>query len=45
MSEFILYNTQDGKSEIKIILDSKSQTIWLNQKQIAEPFDLSIKTH
>ena len=44
MSEFILYNTEDGKSEIKIILDNESQTIWLNQKQIAELFDLSIKT-
>lgn len=44
MSEFILYNTEDGKSEIKIILDSKSQTIWLNQKQIAELFDLSVPT-
>lgn len=44
MSEFILYNTEDGQSEIKIILDSQSQTIWLNQKQIAELFDLNIKT-
>lgn len=44
MSEFILYNTQEGKSEIKIILDSDSQTIWLNQKQISLLFDLSIKT-
>jgi hypothetical protein len=44
MSEFILYNTEDGKSEIKIILDSQSQTIWLNQKQIAELFDLTVPT-
>lgn len=44
MSEFILYNTEDGKSEIKIILDSESKTIWLSQKQIAELFDLKIPT-
>lgn len=44
MSEFILYNTEDGKAEIKIILDSDSKTIWLSQKQIAELFDLGVPT-
>lgn len=44
MSEFILYNTEDGKSEIKIILDSEAKTIWLTQKQIADLFDLKIPT-
>jgi hypothetical protein len=44
MSEFILYNTEDGKAEIKIILDNKFQTIWMTQKQIAELFDLSVPT-
>lgn len=44
MSEFILYNTEDGKSEIKIILDNESKTIWLSQKQMAELFDLKVHT-
>jgi hypothetical protein len=44
MSDFILYNTEDGKAEIKIILDSESQTIWLNQKQMAELFDVKSNT-
>lgn len=44
MSEFILYNTEDGKSEIKIILDNETKSIWLSQKQMAELFDVSIKT-
>lgn len=44
MSEFILYNTNDGKSEIKLILDNESKTVWLTQKQMAELFDVSVKT-
>lgn len=44
MNEFILYSTDDGKAEIKIILDHNSHTIWLSQKQIAELFDVSVKT-
>ena len=42
--DFILYNTQDGNSEIKLILDSDSKTVWLTQKQMAELFDVSVKT-
>ncbi len=44
INEIILYNTEDGKAEIKIILDSETQTIWLSQAQISELFDVSIKT-
>lgn len=44
MSEFILYNTEDGKSEIKLILDNETKTVWLSQKQIAELFDVSVPT-
>lgn len=44
MSEFILYNTEDGRSEIKIILDNESRTIWLNQKQMSDLFNVSLKT-
>ena len=44
MNEFILYNTDDGKAEIKIILDNNSHTIWLSQKQMAELFDVKVHT-
>jgi hypothetical protein len=44
MNEFILYNTEDGKAEIKIILDNETKTIWLNQKQMAELFDIKSNT-
>lgn len=43
-NEIILYNTEDGKTEIKIILDSDTQTIWLNQTQMAALFNVSVKT-
>jgi hypothetical protein len=44
MNEFVLYQTEDGKAEIKIILDNETKTIWLNQKQMAELFDVNVKT-
>ncbi len=44
LNEIILYNTEDGKSEIKIILDSETQTIWLTQNQMAELFDIKPNT-
>lgn len=44
MNDFILYNTEDGKAEIKIILDNETKTIWLNQKQMAELFDIKSNT-
>lgn len=44
MNEFILYSTEDGKTEIKIILDNETKTIWLNQKQIADLFDIKSNT-
>lgn len=43
-SEFILYNTDDGKVELEIKLDHEGQTIWLTQSQMAELFAVSIKT-
>lgn len=35
-SEIILYQTQDGKTKIEVILDNG--TVWLNQYQLAELF-------
>lgn len=44
MSEFVLYNTEDGSSEIKLILDHETKTVWLSQKQMAELFDVKVHT-
>lgn len=40
--EIILYKTEDGKSQLDVRLED--ETIWLNQKQIAELFDKDYKT-
>lgn len=36
---FIIYSTDESNVNIQILADSKNETIWLNQKQIAEIFD------
>ncbi len=43
-SEIILYNTDDGQVELEIKLDHEGQTIWLTQSQMAELFEVSVKT-
>lgn len=47
-NNFILYSTADNKTNIQIIADSKNETIWLTQSQIADIFDTTkqnISTH
>lgn len=39
MSDFILYTTEDGRSQIK--LRTKDQTVWLTQREMAQLFDVS----
>ena len=43
-SEILFYNTEDGEVELEIKLDQEGQTIWLTQHQMAELFDVSVKT-
>ncbi|AGH94446.1 virulence RhuM family protein [Pseudobdellovibrio exovorus] len=43
-NEILIYNTDDGKVQLEIKLDHEGQTIWLTQNQIAELFDVSLKT-
>ncbi|WP_249934730.1 virulence RhuM family protein [Campylobacter sp. RM15925] len=38
---FIIYSTSDNKINIQILADRENETIWLNQKQIAEIFETS----
>ena len=37
MNALILYTTEDGKSQIKLLADQ--QTVWLSQLEMAERFD------
>ncbi len=39
MNDLILYTTDDGRSQIK--LRAKDQTVWLTQREMAQPFDVS----
>jgi hypothetical protein len=39
-NKIILYSSEDGKTEIEVSLDG--ETVWLNQKQIAELFQTTV---
>ncbi|KKP71448.1 MAG: Phosphoribosylaminoimidazole-succinocarboxamide synthetase [Candidatus Moranbacteria bacterium GW2011_GWE2_35_2-] len=41
-NKIILYKTEDGKTEIEVNLEG--ETVWLNQKQMAELFDKDVRT-
>ncbi|WP_288841898.1 virulence RhuM family protein [uncultured Deefgea sp.] len=36
MSEFLIYQTEDGKTQLSVVLEN--ETLWLNQKQLTELF-------
>ena len=40
--DVILYNTEDGKVQLEVQLDR--ETVWLNQRQMAELFDKDTDT-
>lgn len=39
MSEFLIYQTEKGATEISVLLEG--ETVWLNQKQLSELFGKS----
>ena len=41
-NQIIIYNTEDGQTKIEVKM--KDETVWLNQKQMAELFDKDRKT-
>lgn len=41
-SEFLLYQTVDGQTRLEVRLES--ETVWLNQKQMAELFQKDVRT-
>ena len=36
MSEFLIYQSEDGRTQINVMLEA--ETVWLNQKQLTELF-------
>lgn len=40
-SEFIFYRSDEGNINIQVIVDENSETIWVNQKSMAEIFDVT----
>jgi len=42
MSEIIIYTTQNGQTKLEVTLEN--ETIWLNQKQIAQLYQKSKST-
>lgn len=40
MSDVIIYNTQDGKAALSFF--AKDGMVWMNQNELAEPFDTSV---
>ena len=41
-NKIIIYNAEDGQTKIDVRLES--DTVWLNQRQMAELFDKDVKT-
>lgn len=41
-NQIVIYNTEDGQTKIEVKM--KDETVWLNQKQMAELFDKDRKT-
>ena len=41
-SEFLLYQTEDGRTRIDVRLEN--ETVWLNQSQMCELFDKDKRT-
>jgi len=39
INQIIIYNTEDGQTKLEVTL--KNETVWLNQRQMAELFDCS----
>ncbi|ASV29841.1 virulence RhuM family protein [Maribacter cobaltidurans] len=43
-SEFIFYRSDEGNINIQVIVDDNSETIWVNQKSMAEIFDVTTQS-
>lgn len=41
-SNFLFYNTEDGKTSVQVIVDNISETIWTTQKGMSEIFGVEV---
>ena len=41
-SDFIFYQSSEGNIKISVVVDDKSETIWINQKSMAKIFDVNV---
>ncbi|MCQ9636878.1 virulence RhuM family protein [Chryseobacterium sp. WG14] len=41
-SKFIFYQSEEGKTNIQVIVDDNNETIWVTQKSMSEIFDIDI---
>lgn len=42
LSNFIFYQTDDGKISVQVFVDNESETIWASQKAMSEIFDINV---
>lgn len=40
-TEFLFYTSEEGKTNIQVILDDKNETVWVSQNGMADIFDVS----
>ena len=40
--EFVFYQSEDGNLKVQVIVDPRTETIWANQKALAELFGVSL---
>jgi hypothetical protein len=40
ISDFLMYNTEDGKAKVRILVDG--ETCWMSQKMMADLFETSV---
>lgn len=40
--EFVFYQSEDGNLKVQVIVDPQTETIWANQKALAELFGVTL---
>lgn len=41
-SDFLFYESSEGKTKIQVVVDDERETIWVTQKSLAEIFDIDV---
>lgn len=43
-TEFLFYTSEDGKVNVRVIVDKNADTVWTTQKSMSELFDVAVST-